>query len=484
MANRQTCFPITFVLFSLFVVTDTCLAQRVRINESDKSSVETAVLGGKTRHATADSAEKDTAVWLHPELGSQFHVVLPAKMLPFPEPLSSNHAHPGFRWRGTKGWNWTPQQYLAEIPVLAHYHMNFLMNCYLSLHYGSDYKWWKPLPETLRTGFEKVVRSCQKHGITFCFSINPNLGSSRPLNYHSEKDFADLWQHFAWMQSLGVEWFNISLDDISVGVDAASQAKLVNRIFTMLRKRDPHAQMIFCPTHFSGTGTDPDGRVDPYLVTLAKELNPEIYVFWTGPKVCSQFITKEEAEAYRSVVKHRLFLWDNYPVNDSHPTMHLGPLIGRDPELDQVVDGYMSNPMSQQDEMNRIPLLTCADYAWNPWAYNPARSIGQAILHIARSKRQRETLRELVELYPGFLIAGAKGYGPPTNAAISRFARVLALQNSRALADAYLVYFKSVLSRMTREFPHRYAAARHTMEENLHTMKELYDKQYGQVPPG
>ncbi len=61
------------------------------------------------------------------------HVELPKEVRPLPEPLPSGQTKPGFAIRGTKGWNWTSEQYLAEIPVLARYKMNFLMNCYTSM---------------------------------------------------------------------------------------------------------------------------------------------------------------------------------------------------------------------------------------------------------------------------------------------------------------------------------------------------------------
>jgi hypothetical protein len=44
-----------------------------------------------------------------------FTVRLPAAARPFPEPLPDGRTLPGFRLRGTKGWAWTPEQYLAEI---------------------------------------------------------------------------------------------------------------------------------------------------------------------------------------------------------------------------------------------------------------------------------------------------------------------------------------------------------------------------------
>ena len=63
---------------------------------------------------------------------NDWRVELPKEIRPLPEPLPEGQK-PGFKIRGIKGLAWTPDQYLKEIPVLAKYKMNFLMNCYLSL---------------------------------------------------------------------------------------------------------------------------------------------------------------------------------------------------------------------------------------------------------------------------------------------------------------------------------------------------------------
>jgi hypothetical protein len=95
-------------------------------------------------------------------------VELPDQKRPFPEPLSGGHGQPGFRLRGIKGWAWRPEQYLAEIPVLARCKMNFLMNCYISMcdlehhRWGTPdcNRWWEPLPTAKKQAYEKVVRAC------------------------------------------------------------------------------------------------------------------------------------------------------------------------------------------------------------------------------------------------------------------------------------------------------------------------------------
>ena len=346
------------------------------------------------------------------KLHTNFHITLPQEQREFPEPLPPG-GQPGFKIRGTKGWAWTPEQYLAEIPFLARLKLNFLMNCYISMfdieHHekwydGDANRWWEEFPTEKKQAYERVVRSAQEHGLQFCFSMNPNLCSKRLINDDAPDSVGLLFKHFAWMQGLGVKWFNLALDDATGGINAATQAKVANDLLHRLRAKDPAAQLIFCPTYYWGDGTLTNQQ--PYLEILARDLDPEVYVFWTGDAVVGK-VTRGAADRFRRIVRHRVILWDNYPVNDGHPTMHLGPVTDRDPDLGEVLDGYMSNPLRQQNEINRLPLATCADYAFNPRAYEPLRSIGQAILLQADTSPQREALRELVETYPGMLLIPA-----------------------------------------------------------------------------
>jgi len=418
-----------------------------------------------------------------PPIEDDFHVTLPGEVRPLPEPLPPGRTEPGFRFRGMKGWLWLPHQYLAEIPVLAAYRMNFLMNCYGSMHdiehypWGSPQcnRWWEPLPEGKKQAYAEVVRSCQQHGLNFCFSLNPNLFATRTVRYDSAEDLEALWQHYTWMQSLGVQWFNVQFDDISQGIDPAGQARLTNALLQRLREHDLEAQMVICPTFYWGTGEE--AAAWAYLEVLARELDPDVYVIWTGDAVVTKRITQPAAASYRRVVGHRLFIWDNYPVNDGNPTLHLGPVTGRDVGLCEVADGYMSNPMSPQNEINRLPLLTIADYAYNPWSYDPARSIGQAIMHLGETPEQRRVLKDLVELYPGDLIFGQ---GTNWNPLVSRFTEITSEPHSRYLADLYLRHVANVAGRLRRNFPDRFADAEKTVRGNLEQLHGIYRERYGE----
>jgi hypothetical protein len=416
------------------------------------------------------------------DLARDFRVDLPSELRPFPEPLSPGQ-EPGFKIRGVKGYIWTPEQYLAEIPVLASNKMNFLMNCYGGLFASENWswgekvnRWWEPLPESKRLGLEKVVQSAHDHGVKFCFSINPQLFSPRPLNPTNDLDFEQLWQHFAWAQSRGVQWFNLALDDVEVmaglRIDAEEHCTLANGLFARLRAKDPAAQMIFCGTWYMGDGSEAAHQT--YLSTIARELHPDIYLFWTGDGLAR--ITKAGAEGYKAKTKHRLFFWDNYPVNDNLPILNLAPVTGRDPGLCEVADGYMSNSM-RQNQINRLPMMTCADYAYNPKAYDPGRSIGQAIMRLGQTREQRQLLKELSEANPGPLI-----YKKSTcsfNSLQERFQELCTTPHSRFVSALYLRHVEDLSMRLTRLFPNHFEDARITLDTNLDSMKKAFTARYG-----
>ena len=404
---------------------------------------------------------------------AKFEVQIPDHSRAFPEPLAAGQ-EPGFKFRGTKGYAWTPEQYLEEIPWLVKFKMNFLMNCYVSMFTPErpwKNEWWKPLSKEKAAAYAKVIQSCQDSGITFCFCMNPQLACVRPLVSTNTADVDLLYEHYAWAQSLGVKWFSICVDDVGWGNKGPAQvavedANLVNTVVTRLRQNNPQAQMIFCPGPYSGDGMQPDQHT--YLQTLGRDLDPQVYVFWTGDGVVGQHITVKAATSYKLAVNHRLFLWDNYPVNDAAPTLSLGPVSGRDPGLDQLIDGYMGNPMATQNEANRIPLATCADFSYNPSAYDPARSIGQTILLLAKTPAQQRCLQELIETYPGFIVTGGN---TGTNPVRDKF-NSLSGKSDFTAAQQLLHRVEKLVSQMEKDFPAQFDNAKKTVADDVAWMKQ------------
>jgi AraC-like DNA-binding protein len=401
----------------------------------------------------------------------QHQVRVPARAKVSPREQESS----GFKFRGIKGWFWTPEQYLEEIPVLPGLKMNFLMNCYGSMmtfhSNGVSNEWWKPMSAERKRRFAKIIRACRERGIEFCFAMHPQESSSRPLDPASASDLDQFHQHYAWAQSQGVQWFSICLygtswDPGEPAVSGSIHAALANVLFSRLRSADPSAQLILYPVISWGDAASREHR--EYLGALARDMHPDIYVFWSGDSIRTPRVTRIAAESYKKAVNHRLFLWDNYPVNDGNPTLHLGPVSGRDPDLCEVIDGYLSNPMHTQNEINRIPLATCADYAFDPWNYNPARSIGQAILRLGKTAGQQSVLKDLVEAYPGFIVAGGAS---ATNPVRGKFNKLMAGQDSRAKARNFIRHIEDIYHRLRAQFPKQFLAARKTIAGDIEWLK-------------
>ncbi|MGN6438265.1 MAG: beta-N-acetylglucosaminidase domain-containing protein [Agriterribacter sp.] len=417
--------------------------------------------------------EKNFELAAAPDIYSNFYVTLPKEKKALP-PLSKN----GFKLRGTKGWNWTPEQTLEEIPYLKQFNMNFFMNCYTSMFdYPNSNEWWKPFSEDFKKKYETIVQACKQNDIEFCFALNPNLFSARHFDYNSKKDQEDLWQHYKWMAGLGVNWFSVCLDDISKGLDAGGQARMVNTLLKRLRKINPKAQMLFCPTIYASS-YDVKGINDnaAYLRTLAKELDKDVYCFWTGDFVCGP-ITEAKAKEFKSLIGHRLIIWDNFPVNDGSQSMHLGPVTLRDKGLAQLCDGYMSNPMRTQSQLNRIPLYTIADYTLDPEQYDPEASIGQAILHLSSTPAQAQTLKNVVDIYYGFLLSKAV-HNCGFNTARSTFQDLLRMKHSFMPVSAFIQHLKKIREDLAANFPGKYTAEIKTIDTDIQWMEQKVQSKY------
>ena len=123
----------------------------------------------------------------------------------------------GFTLKGMKGYGWTPEICLEEIPTLKEYGLNFFAPCYSSFFAEHDIekfeeldgynRWWEPLTDDLKTRWAKVVKECEQNDIIFCFGMNPMLFSPRPLDTANEvkgldvfrikKDDSDIYKYVA-----------------------------------------------------------------------------------------------------------------------------------------------------------------------------------------------------------------------------------------------------------------------------------------------
>jgi len=110
-----------------------------------------------------------------------------------------------------------------------------------------------------------------------------------------------------------------------------------------------------------------------------------------------------------------------------------------------------------QDQANRIHMLICADYAYNPVAYDSCRSVGEVIAHLAAMPAGQTALKDLVGAYPGMIGFECGTFGTGYNPVRQKYLR-LALDLS--LAGAYLEYLRDLPTRLGQELPSRIRGSR------------------------
>lgn len=243
-------------------------------------------------------------------------------------------------------------------------------------------RWREPYPARHMREFAQLAEAAQSCGVKFVFCISPGLS----IGYSSRADFSALCRKVTRALEAGAWGIGLLLDDIAAELKheedrrafpdlAAAQAHLANRLLQFIRRKCRDAELWLCPTEYVGVAPS------PYLSRLGRALHSDIKVFWTGREVCSPSISAADADGFGSGIRRQPLIWDNYPVNDYRRTrLLLGPLRGRDADLPEHCAGVMSNPMNEA-EASRLPLMTVADYLWNPAAYRPEDSWHVALMH-------------------------------------------------------------------------------------------------------
>lgn len=292
--------------------------------------------------------------------------------------------YPLFETRGIiEGFYGNPWSFEQRCDMLKLMTQNKLNTFYYAPK-DDDYhrrKWNEIYPEKELSDLKKLVKIAKDFEIDFHYCIAPGLS----MRYTSEKDFNALLEKTRQLYSIGITHFGLLLDDIPeelafdedksrYGETVNAHIDLINRYFAGIREIDGGLKLTICPMQYHGRGTE------YYIAKLGKGIVPEADMFWTGQDICSRELTVHEAVRFLDNTNHRPLYWDNYPVNDAEMVneMHIGPIIGREDMLFRYSRGIIANCM-EYFESTKIPLLTIADYLWNPIAYKPEESFENAL---------------------------------------------------------------------------------------------------------
>ncbi|MGN6730612.1 MAG: beta-N-acetylglucosaminidase domain-containing protein [Candidatus Binatia bacterium] len=263
------------------------------------------------------------------------------------------------------------------------------MNTYLYAPKDDPYhrrRWRDPYPQPEWRKLLRLIAVARSNKIDFAYGFHPGQG----LGFSERKPVEILVDKAKRFYDVGVRTFAVLFDDIPSRLVRArdrrafgnSLARAEGFWLAEINARQPDSwkdvEWWICPSYYSEDSLLERvfGRFEAnFLERLAESLPANVDCFWTGPAVVSAKITLAHARRVARRLRHRLLLWDNYPVNDLSMAseLHIGPLTGRDRRLPEIVHGYLNNPMLQP-ALSLVPLATCFDYAAKPCSYDPEAS--------------------------------------------------------------------------------------------------------------
>ncbi len=327
--------------------------------------------------------------------------------------------YPSMPLRGAiEGFYGSPWTHAERMDQLAFYG-DVKLNSYIYAPKDDPYhreKWREPYPADKLAQLGELVRQATAHHVRFTFAVSPGVS----ICYSDPADLQALEAKLRSMYDLGVRSFSVPLDDISYtrwncesdraaygapSAAAAAQAQVdllnaVQRDFLDAREGTKPLQMV--PTEYG------DVAETAYKRTIRTQLDARIEVMWTGTDVVPPKITVEDASKAAAVWGRKVFVWDNYPVNDygqAAGRLLLAPYAEREPGLHTQLSGIVLNPMNQA-AASKVALFGGADFTWNDLAYDPARAWRAAASYLAkgdpRTERALLAFFDLEHLAPTF----------------------------------------------------------------------------------
>jgi len=243
--------------------------------------------------------------------------------------------------------------------------------------------WRDPYPEAMLSHFGELASVGQSVGVRFVFAISPGEGFDR-----AGDDLATLLGKIDALRGRGVRDFALFFDDVapdSPGADPDVQVEILLGVRAHLREVEPDGLLAFAPTYYIGTADQlasdepppfPAEYADPpsRFYRAYDRVPTDVAIFWTGRAVFTAELDEAEAAAFRDFTRRPTLLWDNLPVNDQllAAEPYLGPWVGRDPAIFDVLDGVLLNlmPLPSASMLTVETALRARDEgsAYDPWA--------------------------------------------------------------------------------------------------------------------
>jgi hypothetical protein len=220
-------------------------------------------------------------------------------------------------------------------------------------------------------------------------AIHPTVAFSEPRNRNNFLARAKFYASIGAGHSFQLDDWRFPfhpVDAARYGTATSMDAKYVTELYREVKAEYPDHFMQFCPPFYFG----PDGGLrkdwypeprDPYLKTLGESLDPEIEVYWTGPRVKTHHIMPDKAAWYTNLVGRKPLIYHNGDGIGKHHHF----IYGADPvgfkashstNVFDLVAGFQMK-MSHPYEASKTGGM--ADWCWNPDAHDPLDSVRRTV---------------------------------------------------------------------------------------------------------
>uniref|UniRef100_A0A7C4XK65 GH84 domain-containing protein n=1 Tax=candidate division WOR-3 bacterium TaxID=2052148 RepID=A0A7C4XK65_UNCW3 len=243
------------------------------------------------------------------------------------------------------------------IKFLAHLNLNTYVYAPKSDPYHRK-EYHKLYPAKKVEEFKNLNNLAQISGVYFNYALSPGV----------KPDMKSIIKKISQMIETGIKHYSLLYDDIKITLNSENariQTETANELYEFLKKKVGNPILFFCPTQYCGF------EESDYLKKIAENLNLEIKIFWTGPKVVSRRITEKDIDRISKIIKRKPLIWDNLFANDYIPgVIWKFPYRGREPEIIGNVCGILINPMNQY-KMSKPLIFTAARFFLKPCNYIP-----------------------------------------------------------------------------------------------------------------
>ncbi|MFJ9174582.1 beta-N-acetylglucosaminidase domain-containing protein [Streptomyces sp. NPDC102360] len=318
--------------------------------------------------------------------------------------------YPSMPLRGSiEGFYGAPWSHSDRVDQLAFYG-DVKANTYIYTPKDDTYlreKWRTPYPADKLADLRELIEKAASHHVDFTYALSPGLS----VCYSDPDDVKALKEKLGSLYDQGARSFYVALDDISYtkwncdadqakygapGRAAAGQAQtdLLNAVQQdFIDTHEGAKPLQFVPTEYSDTADS------AYKSVLREKLDPKVVVQWTGTDVVPPAVSLADAKAASTVWGRKVFLWDNYPVNDYGQTagrLLMAPYDKREAGLHKELSGIVLNPMNQAAP-SKVALFGGASFAWNDEDYDPDRTWRASADYLAGG--DRVTARALLAFF-------------------------------------------------------------------------------------